>query len=117
MKVTWRIYYSDETTFSSDQGTPQGAPAFGVICIIYPDSLVGRAIMHGWDWYYWVEDDKQWWGSDIYGVLDRLLHNLPLHALKQGRNVSNESYRRIMTAADKDPDFPPKSGKLAKERP
>ena len=116
MTIRWRIYYDDGSTFDS-QGGCEDAPPFGVICIIYPDDLVGRKIMHGWDWYYWVPEAGQWWGSDIYGVLDRLLHNLPLRALKQGRNASNERYRQIMAAADKDPDFPPRSGKLAGERP
>ena len=128
MAMRWRIYYADGSTFDSSQGEHEDAPPFGVICIVYPNDLVGRIIMHGWDWYYWVPGDGQhcqprsprtgqWWGSDIYGVLDRLLHNLPLCALKQGRNASNERYRQIMAAADKDPDFPPRSGKLAGERP
>lgn len=115
--IHWRIYYSDGSTFDSNQGRCEDAPPFGIICIIYPNDLVGRIIMHGWDWYYWVPEDGQWWGSDIYGVLDRLLHNLPLRALKQGRNVSSKRYGQIMTSADKDPDFPPRSGKLAGERP
>lgn len=113
--MDWRIYYGDGSSFDSSEGSPLDAPSYGIICAVYPDELVGRAIMHGWDWYYWV--NGQWWGSDIYGVLDRMLHNLPLQALKQGRNVSNQVYRKIMTTADKDPDFPPKSGKLSKERP
>lgn len=117
MTMHWRIYYADGSTFDSNQGEHEDAPPFGVICIVYPNDLVGRIIMHGWDWYYWVTEVGQWWGSDIYGVLDRLLHNLPLCALKQGRNASNERYRQMMTAADKDPDFPPRSGKLAGERP
>ncbi len=115
--IDWRIYYSDESTFDSSQGSPQDAPAYGVICIIYSNELVGRIIMHRWDWYYWVPDEGQWWGSDLFGVLDRLLHRLPTIALCQGRNVSNKTYSKIMGMADKDKDFPPKSGKIAGERP
>lgn len=115
--IKWRIYYANGDTFDNSRGEKKDAPPFGVVCIVYPDDLVGRVIMHGFDWYYWVPGHEQWWGSDIYGVLDRLLHNLPLYALKQGRSVSNQEYSSIMTTADKDPDFPPKSGKRAGEQP
>ncbi len=73
--------------------------------------------MHGWDWYYWDVISKQWWGSDIHGLLDRLLHNLPTKAVKQGRNVSNAVYREVMGRADKDLNFPLKSGKITGESP
>lgn len=116
--MDWRIYYDDGSTFDSGQGTPQDAPALGVICIVYPDELVGRVIMHRFDWYYWVADDEQqWWGSDIHGLTDRLIHNLPTEAVKEGRSVSHRYFREIITKADKDPDFPPKSGKNIGEKP
>ena len=117
VEVNWRIYYSDGSIFDNSMGDPDDAPAFGVICIPQPDELVGRTIMHGWDWYYFIPEDQQWWGSDIYGVLDRLLHRLPVIALLQGRSVSNQIYTQIHDRADKDPDFPPKSGRRQYEAP
>ena len=115
--IAWRIYYDDGSTFDSSMGEPEDVLAFGVICIVYPNDLVGRQIMWGWDWYYWVPGENNWWGSDIHGLLDRLLHRLPSECICQGRNVSNEVFRSIMDAADKDPDFPPKSGKIRGEHP
>ena len=73
--------------------------------------------MHGWDWYYWMPGERQWWGSDIHGLLDRLLHNLPVLALKQGRSVSNRDFQATMRAAGEDPDFAPKSAYRNGERP
>jgi hypothetical protein len=32
---SWRIYYADGSTFSSDDGTWAEAPPFGVQCIVY----------------------------------------------------------------------------------
>lgn len=116
MSVEWRIYYSNFTTFDSTQGKPEDAPSFGVICIVFPDDIVGRQIMHRWDWYYYHSVDCKWWGCDLTGLLDVLLHNLPFSALKQGRNVSNQDYAIIMGMADKDPDFPPRSGSVPIEQ-
>lgn len=115
--MDWRIYYSNGLMFDSSMGDPVDAPAYGVICIVQPDEMVGRVIMHGWDWYYFVPEDRQWWGSDIFGVIDRLCHRLPVVALLQGRNVSNKDFGLIMGRADKDLDFPPKSGKVHGESP
>lgn len=115
--IDWRVYYSDGSTFDNSKGEPDDAPAFGVVCIPQPDLVTGRMIMHGWDWYYYVPDSDQWWGSDLQGVLDRLLHRLPVLALLQGRNVSNEVFREIFGRADKDPDFPLKSAKHRYESP
>ncbi len=112
---TWEIYYDDGTTFSDVDGSPLDAPSFGVIAVVTPDETVGRMVMHKWDWYYQV--DGQWWGSDIYGVLDRLTHNLEVTALKQGRNVNNTAYRRIIGEATTNPRFPKKSAKDYMESP
>lgn len=115
MTVRWRVYYDDGFTFSNEDGVPEQAPAFGVICIVSIDDLVGRVILHRRDWYYWSPKTEGWWGGDIHGLLDRLLHRIPTDAVCQGRTISDEAYRDIMAAADRDPDLPPKSGRLARE--
>lgn len=32
---SWRIYYADESTFSSEDGAWSEAPPFGVQCVVY----------------------------------------------------------------------------------
>lgn len=32
---SWRIYYADESTFSSEDGSWAEAPPFGVQCVVY----------------------------------------------------------------------------------
>lgn len=99
----WTIIYSDGTTFSSEQGSPEEAPPFGVICIPQPDPDNGRNIMHGWDWYYYNDvegNGPMWWGCDLQGLLDRLLHRLPVKAVLQGRTVSNDVWVDLMKRAD-----------------
>jgi hypothetical protein len=116
-KLKWRIYYDDYTTFSSDDGTPLEAPPFGVIAIPFPNTDTGRGIVHYHDWYFWHLRDLRWWGSDIHGLLDLLLHNAPITAIKQGRSVSNTVFARIYARALADPDFPRKSATRAGEKP
>lgn len=112
MTVRWRVYYDNGSTFSNEDGTPEQSPAFGVICIVSTNDLIGRIILHKHDWYWWIADEKVWFGGDIFGLLDRLLHRLSTEAILQGRTVPNEAFRDTMGRADKDEDFPPKSGRL-----
>ncbi len=117
MTPDWKIFYSDSSTFDSLQGEPRDAPSYGFVCAVYADEVVGRVIMHGWDWYYWRTDHEQWWGSDIHGLLDNLLHNQPITAIKQGRNIHNTEYKKIWALMINDPDFPVKSGQKRGENP
>lgn len=141
MFVEWRIYYADGSTFDSRQGDPKDAPGYGVICIVFYEALGKRIIAHLKDWYYWLPDVNEWWGSDIFGLLDqmtlqglafmergfwyfqnvqtspKLSRDVLIYKLldegyiKMGRNVSGEVYRGSMERADRDPDFPPSSGR------
>lgn len=114
--MKWRIYYDNGYMFDNEMGEPEDAPGYGVVCIVQPDETVGRLIMHRWNFYYWVPSDAQWWGSDIYGVLDRLCHRLEIKSICQGRTVSNVRYKNILMLADNDKDFPHKSGSYGWER-
>ena len=115
--IAWRIYYADGSNFDSTMGSPQEAPSFGIICVIQPNKDVGRTITNGYDWYYYQTEVEEWWQSDIHGLLDSLLHNFPIEAVKQGRNAPNDLYKRIMELAIKDPDFPAKNAMLRSEHP
>jgi hypothetical protein len=89
----WEVYYDDGTTITSEAGLPVEVRLFGIVCIAQRNPGKARLLMHGWD--YWHEEDKQWWGCDLHGLIDRLLHRLPVSALLQGRAVTNEAYNAI----------------------
>lgn len=101
----WKIFYDDGSTFSSEEGSPESAPAYGFICAIGYDETGARYIMHGWDHYHYDIDSQQWWGMDIFGLMDRLTRN-KVHAYKQGRTVTKTIYSELMSKAHHDPDFP-----------
>lgn len=111
----WRVYYDDGTTFDSRQGRPDDAPSAGVQCIVEDDPDAGRVVLNSFDWYYFHPASGMWWGSDLYGLLDKLLHRIPITGVCSGRNCSR--YREILDAAMSDPDFPPKSAKVRREVP
>ena len=101
----WRVYYDDETTFDSDMGAPHEAPSEGFICAMGYDERGKRYMMHGWDFYCWDNDARQWWGMNQFGLFDRLRRNC-VYAYKEGRTVKNSVWIKIQRAAADDPDFP-----------
>ena len=102
----WRIYYDNGSTFDSNEGGPEDAPAHGFICAVGYEANGKRYIMHGWDHYRWDRDVGQWWGMDLFGVFDRLRFNKEVFAYKEGRTVSVAIWKEIMDRAHRDPDFP-----------
>ncbi len=116
--LNWRIYYDNGSTFDCTEGSPLDAPYDGVLCIVQPDILVGRCIMHGWDWYYYVPSEEQWWGSDIFGLIDQFKrHSVDTIAVKQGANVTNAAFMQVMHDAAEDKDFLPKTAIAKYESP
>ena len=51
--TSWKIYYGDGTTFSSEEGTPEAAPLEGVQAIA--EHRDGRTLLHtGGEVYRWT---------------------------------------------------------------
>ena len=113
--IRWRVYYDDGGTFDSSKGAPEDTPAFGVQCVVEQDDTVGRTILTGFDWYYYHVESGKWWGSDIHGLLDKLLFRIEVIAILQGRNCAD--FHEIYQLALDDPDFNKKAGRVARERP
>lgn len=105
--MSWRIY-TDAGTFSSWEGSPEDAPGLGVVCIVQDDPDVGRMVMARWDHYCYSHGDGQWWGHDLFGLLDCLAHRRP-SIIAHGRTVTAQEWQRIHALAVADPDFLPKS--------
>lgn len=101
----WKIFYDDGSTFSSEDGAPEDAPALGFICAVGYDETGSRYIMHGWDHYFYDKASKQWWGCDLQGLFDHLIRNR-IYAYKMGRTVTKSDWNDIMVRANRDPEFP-----------
>lgn len=100
MKHEWLIYYDDETTFSSEDGTWADAPAYGVQIISERCILEGTPVkmMHmGMD-YYLLRDGTLMSFSEV-DLKDHLFLGIDRAAIKFGRWTTNEIWTRIRDRA------------------
>lgn len=124
----WKLYYHDQTTFSSEDGDWLDAPAWGVLGLTYEDDLVG-----------WSRDSNDFyinppwghpWGVDHWGLMDYLLQiqaldiderltsktpeSLEMAGVKFGRSIPNNQWQEAMRWMDK--DIAPKTSWYRHER-
>ena len=96
--MPWRVYYDGGGVFSSDEGTPSDAPAWGVLVVL--DSEPEREYqnpIHSKDYYLYV--DGGWVGVDFTGLLDRLTQ---MGLVKVGRTVHEAEFMRAVERAIRD---------------
>lgn len=113
----WRIYYDDGTVYDNTMGSPEDAPNLGVMVVSCYEKGSGRQIYYNFDWYYFKDfgDGREWFGADIYGLLDQLLtYPKQIKCIKQGRSVRNEIFREILKKAIND-DYIPLDGDNLRE--
>lgn len=117
MKLEWRIYYGDGSTFDNTQGTPFEAPPTDVQVIVHPSKDNGLLALHNWDWYYY-QDNMGWRGTDTWGLLDKLMWVKGVGAVKQARTIEDSVFQNVLNKARNDSDFPRKTtGLQVMERP
>lgn len=104
--LTWRLYYGDGTTFSSDEGPPAAAPPVNVQAIAQAADLgIGRRTCSRCD-FYWF-DRGEWHGSDLFGLFDYLMRVSP-SIVKFGRVLPRLEFEAILNRAVTDPELQPK---------
>lgn len=115
--MDWKIYYGNGKTFSSEDGKPHEAPPHNVVAIAQKNESTGRDVFHGWDWYIY-HDDFGWWGCDLHGMIDQVMHNIEkIHGVLQGRSVRNETYQAIIKKAREGEGLPHKAADRRGECP
>ncbi len=132
--MEWKLYYSDSSTYSSDDGEWVDAPYLGVVGLGIPHGDNGRQILSG-DVYLLQQGHAEPQASDIFGALSHLLEAGVMTAeeslnevspqgmwsagIKFGLNVDNEEWARIWKwmVSDADTTWLAKSGtRSPKER-
>jgi hypothetical protein len=83
--MRWKIYYDGGSTFSDENGTPDQAPAFGVLAVVCEPDL--------------------WGCGDVVGLIDYLAQPGMSKCIRFGRLVANEVYERVLYTARHDTDF------------
>ncbi len=112
MAIDWKLYYDRKRQpFSSEDGTPAEAPAWGVQIAAQRNADVGVARESRYDYYLYR--DGEWLGVDLIGLID---HLADMGIVKVGRKIPRAEWKEIKDIAIADPDFPRKSARLEGER-
>lgn len=113
--LKWRIYYGDGTTFSSEDGGPELAPARNVQLIVQGDSEHGWYMQHGTPYYIWRPEQDRWVGVNEDGKFDYLIDPGWKRVL-YGRTLTTPEFLALYQLADRDPGFPHKTAFRRGER-
>lgn len=94
----WHIFYDDGTVFTNAQTHSLDVPNYGVICIVQKKLDGQNHILHGTDFYLFVDDS--WIAVDKFGALDHLMHKLEsIKCAISGRTVTNDLQTQILNKA------------------
>lgn len=108
--MDWKVYYGDGLTFSSNNGEPSQAPPYNVMAVVQLDKRTGISVYNQWDWYFYSTGINKWFGADLFGVMDQIMHNCEkIKGVIQGRVTTSEKFQEILNKARNDKDFPRKS--------
>lgn len=141
--MAWKIFYDDKDPFSSEDGTPEEAPPFGVQVIVMSNKDHGRFIQARADYYVWR--DHEFWGVDIGGLHDFLIEKqwisyegltkyvwydrqwtvtdtfdmfhilAEMGVVKFGRTTDTDAFIKCYNEANSDPFLPPRTAWHRKE--
>lgn len=90
--MKWKIFYSDGSTYSDDDGDIFDAPRQDVQAIIELDARVGWRWCSGGDYFYFDPDRGGWNSSDmIWDYLIRCKHPLVLI----GRQMRDDEWSKL----------------------
>jgi hypothetical protein len=107
--VDWIVFYDDGSTFSSDDGAPEQAPAWGVMVIAARSAEHGRTLWLGQDFFWW-DEDGEWVDGDLVGLIDYLARRpYTKKIVLMGRDRAPDRFHRSYRQALFDPRLPPKT--------
>ena len=99
--LMWRIWYSDGSTFSSEDGTWEEAPGRDVQIILFWDPDRGWTLRHGANTrkgdFFRMDADGTIVGMDLTGVIDHVVHELGI--IKEGRMLSANEWAEVLRTA------------------
>ena len=93
--MRWRIFYTDRSSFSSEDGSPSMAPGCGVWAIAQEDPEVGCEIHRGSDYYVYDENLGGWKGMNDAGFWPWLAKP-GFKVVKLGSYMDTATYRAML---------------------
>lgn len=104
--MSWRIYYADGSTYSSEDGPPESAPGLEVQAIAQTDEATGHSVISNRDFYWWDSEYQEWAGGDLLSLAQWLAST---GVAKVGSYVARSRYGDIIDAARHDSLMPERS--------
>lgn len=97
--MAWCIYYSDGSTFSSDDGVWEDAPGWDVQVVLFSDPVTQWAMRHGGD-FFRLADDGTVVSMDLIGMIDYVVNVLGM--VKAGRMLTRAEFDKVYQRAKAD---------------
>lgn len=112
--MDWKLYYADDATFSSEDGSPADAPPSGVLLIAQIDPDTGWSVLCRASCYVYLVD--AWQEADWFDVIDLCSTRLQdIKGVVIGRLVTKAEFVACYQRAQRDPELPQKSGYRPRE--
>lgn len=108
MRVVWRIYFADGSTFDSADGAPWEAPKRGVAVILVRDGRFDRRILKMSNAYIWSPTVDRWLDQET--AMDAYVRVIkePWCVVLNGEYQRESEFEDILIRATNDPDFKPR---------
>lgn len=110
--MKWKIFYSDGSAYTDEDGAPELAPKRGVQVIAIACEITGYRFEREEHHYIWKDG---WFATDNFGLFDYLI-DPGYKIVLFGRTLSTKEYKAILSKAMQDNYLPHKSAWLKEER-
>lgn len=95
--MQWRVFYTDKSSFGSEDGSPADAPGGGVVLIGQEDGTTGCRLFFATDLYVYHEAAYGGWaGLDYVGFAQHLIQWREPAIVKMGQCTTLELYREML---------------------
>ena len=97
----WEVFFSDESSVSSEDATPFSIEHRTDVQVIIQDSFKHIwTTLSGYGYYVWqtIDDETKWWGVDKFGLYHYWLQP-GYRCILLGTWTSNKNFRKIFDRA------------------
>ena len=105
--MSWKVYYSDGVTISSEDATPFSIEKRADVQVIIQESKDHKWVtLSGYDFYMWEDrgGGAIWWGGDHFGLNHYLLQP-GYRCVIFGTHIDKDRFRKIFDKARDDMMF------------
>lgn len=102
----WKIFYSDGSTFSDEDGAPSEAPKRGAQVICIEEGRCGRRVLKLSNYYMWSPTLNRWLDQESETSVFLRAAQEPWTVILFGEYLIEKQFETILIAAHNDPYIP-----------